>query len=94
MSAAEVIEFRKKNQITIPKTLSAALNIVEGDKLELHIEDGKIVITPAVIIPKEQAWFWSQEWQRGEKAVQEELIAKGPGKAYTSAELLAELTDA
>ena len=55
MSAAEVIEFRKKNQITIPKTLSAALNIVEGDKLELHIEDGKIVITPAVIIPKEQA---------------------------------------
>ncbi|WP_018703633.1 hypothetical protein [Anaeromusa acidaminophila] len=40
--------------------------------------------------PKEQAWFWSQEWQRGEKAVQKELTAKGPGKAYTSAELLAE----
>ena len=94
MSAAEVIEVRKKNQITLPKSLSAALNIIEGDKLEMRIEDGKIVITPAIMIPKEQAWFWSQEWQRGEKAVQKELTAKGPGKAYTSEELLAELADA
>ena len=94
MSAAEVIEVRKKNQITLPKALSAALNIVEGDKLEMYIENGKIIMTPSVMIPKEQAWFWSQEWQRGEKAVQKELAAKGPGKAYTFAELLAELADA
>ena len=38
--------------------------------------------------------YRAPEWQRGEKAVQKELAAKGPGKAYTSAELLAELADA
>ena len=94
MSATEIIEVRKKNQITIPKALSIALNIVEGDKLEMHIEDGKIVITPSVMIPKEQAWFWSKEWQQGEKAVEKELATKGPGKPYTSSELMAELTNA
>ena len=44
--------------------------------------------------PKEQSWFWTKAWQRGAKEVQRELDEKGPGKAYTAKELLAEITNA
>ena len=92
--AAGVMEVRKKNQITLPKVLTKTLQIQEGDILEYVIENGKIVITPKMLIPKEQAWFWTKSWQSGETEVQRELEAKGPGKVYTADELLEELKDA
>jgi len=88
------IEVRRKNQVTLPKALAAQLHIQEGDLLEYSIEDGKIIITPKVLIPKEQAWFWSKEWQAGEQEVQKELNEKGPGKAYSAKELLKEFGNA
>lgn len=92
--AAGVMEVRKKNQITLPKVLAKALQIQEGDILEYMIENGKIVITPKMLVPKEQAWFWSKQWQAGETEVQRELDTKGTGKAYTADELLEELKHA
>ena len=88
------IEVRRKNQVTLPKVLAAQLHIQEGDLLEYSVEDGKIIITPKVLIPKEQAWFWSKEWQQGEREVQRELEEKGVGRAYTAKDLLKELADA
>ena len=88
------IEVRNRNQVTLPKTLAAQLQIQEGDLLEYRIEDGKIIITPKMLIPKEQSWFWTKAWQQGEKEVQRELDEKGPGKAYTAKDLLAEITNA
>ena len=88
------IEVRRKNQVTLPKVLAAQLHIQAGDLLEYIIEDGRIIITPKVLIPKEQAWFWSKEWQQGEREVQQELDEKGPGRAYTAKELLKKLADA
>ena len=88
------IEVRNRNQVTLPKALAAKLQIHEGDLLEYSIEDGRIIITPKMLISKDQSWFWSKAWQQGEKEVQRELDEKGPGKAYTSKELLAEITNA
>lgn len=88
------IEVRRKNQVTLPKALADQLHIQEGDLLEYSIEDGKIIITPKVLVPKEQAWFWSKTWQEGEMEVQKELTEKGIGQAYTAKELLKGLTDA
>ncbi len=88
------MEVRRKNQVTLPKVLAAQLHIQEGDLLEYSVEDGKIIITPKMLISKEQAWFWSKEWQQGEREVQQELKEKGMGKAYTAEELLKEVTDA
>lgn len=92
--AVGFIEVRKRNQVTLPKVLAAQLHIKEGDVLEYNIEDGKIIITPKILVPKEQAWFWSKQWQQAEHKVEKELAEKGPGKAYTAKELLEELNDA
>ena len=92
--SAGYIEVRTRNQVTLPKALATKLQIREGDLLEYNIEDGKIIITPKMLIPKEQTWFWSKAWQQGEKDVQKELDEKGPGKAVTAKELMAEITNA
>jgi len=88
------IEVRRKNQVTLPKVLATKLHIQEGDLLEYSIEDGKIIITPKMLVSKEQSWFWSKAWQQGEMEVQQELKEKGPGKAYTAQELIEEIGNA
>jgi len=60
-------ELRTKSQITLPATIVRELDLKTGDKIELVIEDGKIVITPVITIPKAQAWYWSKKWQDMEK---------------------------
>ncbi|WP_205004895.1 AbrB/MazE/SpoVT family DNA-binding domain-containing protein [Scopulibacillus daqui] len=69
----ESIRFKKRSQITIPKEFVDALQLHEGDRLECRLEDGKIVIVPMVEVPKDQAWFWSEEWQKEEREVEQQL---------------------
>lgn len=56
------IEVRKKNQVTIPKAIIDSLDIQEGDVLDCMVQDGKIIITPKILIPKDQTWFWSSNF--------------------------------
>jgi len=86
------IEVRRRNQITLPKSLTKQLSIDEGDILEYTIENGNIIITPKTLVPKKQAWYWSKEWQQGELEVEKEINTKGHGKEHTVEELLGEIT--
>lgn len=62
-----ITELRSKSQITLPASIVKELDLKAGDKIELMIEDGKIVITPVITVPKSQAWYWSKKWQGMEK---------------------------
>lgn len=62
-----------KHQITIPKDIFKTLNLEVGDFLEAGIEDNSIVLVPKKLIPKDQAWFWTKEWQKGEKEADEDI---------------------
>lgn len=66
-------EVRTKSQITLPTTIVKQLNLKVGDKLDIELEDNKIVLKPVVIIPRDQAYFWSNEWQKDEKRVNREI---------------------
>jgi len=68
-----LVDFKQKSQITIPKELVKQLNLRVGDKLEAQVRDGKIILTPVIVIPKEQAWYYSAEWQENEKKVNEQI---------------------
>jgi len=74
---------RQKGVITIPQNIRRQLNLEEGDELIFTVEDGHIVLTPAAIIPRDQAWFWTPEWQAKEAAADAE-IASGDGETYES----------
>ena len=65
---------RTKGQITVPAEIRSALGAQEGDDLVFYTdEQGQVLISRAQIIPPDQAWFWSERWQRLEHAAQADL---------------------
>jgi antitoxin PrlF len=54
---------RKKNIMTIPREIADHLQLAEGDEFIVTEEEGRIVLTPALSIPADQAWFWTPTWQ-------------------------------
>ena len=64
-----------KHQITITKDIFEALGLRVGDFLDARLEDGTILLVPQKLIPKDQAWFWTEEWQKGEKEADEDIRA-------------------
>ena len=67
---------RTKGQITVPAEIRSALGAQEGDDLVFYTdEQGQVLISRAQIIPPDQAWFWSERWQRLEYAAQADLDA-------------------
>lgn len=58
----------------------------EGDNLIVTIEDGGVVLTPAALIPRDQAWYWAKHWQAGEREVDRDLAAGIPGRFFSSDE--------
>jgi antitoxin MazE len=84
-----LIDFKQKSQVTIPKELVKKLKLDIGDKLDIIEENGKLIITPVVIIPKDQVWYYSEKWQRMEKEVDEQ-IARGEVHSANDADELFE----
>ena len=60
---------RARGTITIPQDVRERLDLAEGDQLVVTVEDDRIVLTPAAVIPADQAWFWTPEWQAKEAEV-------------------------
>src|SRR3990170_4541361 len=71
----ELIQVRKKAQVTLPQSVRQALNIEEGDFLDAVVKDGEIVLRVKKLVDKEQAWFWTKRWQEGERKAQEDIHA-------------------
>ncbi len=82
-----VVDLKQKSQVTIPNEVVKKLKLVVGDKLDVEVKDGKIIITPVVIIPKDQMWFYSKEWQDGERDVDRQVREGKTNKASSLEEL-------
>lgn len=70
----------KKSQIVLPKTIVDQLHIEEGTEFEVDIVDGRIVMEPMITIPRSQAWFWTERWQRADQEAEEDVHA---GRMHT-----------
>lgn len=78
------VKFKKKSQVTIPKEMVEALGLEEGDTLECRLENGKIVLVPTITVPRDQAWFWTEAWQKGEIEADKDMKAGHVSKAYNN----------
>ena len=77
---------RPKGQITLPADVRAALGVEEGDEVEFEINEHRTVIMVGLkLIRADQAWFWTPEWQAGEREADEQ-ITRGEGSIHDSAE--------
>ncbi len=70
---SELIQVRKKAQVTLPQSVRQSLNIEEGDFLSVMVQDGEIVLRVKKLVDKEQAWFWTKRWQEGEREAEEDI---------------------
>ena len=54
---------RTKGQVTIPADVRRAVQLEEGDPLEVEVVAEGILLRPQKVIDATQAWFWSRAWQ-------------------------------
>ena len=66
---------RERGQLTIPAEIREAIELKAGDILEFEIVDGRIVISPKLVIEPDQAWFWTKRWQTMEREADEDVTA-------------------
>ncbi len=65
-----------KRQIAIPKHVMAALNLQPGDEIDIRVNSGAAYLVPVATIkvPRDQAWFWTKEWQEKEREADADII--------------------
>jgi AbrB family looped-hinge helix DNA binding protein len=80
-----LIKIKSKFQIVIPDDVRKRLKVEIGDTLEIEEKDGVLVARPVVVIDKSQTYFWSDEWQKGEREA-EEAKKKGKFREFKNAE--------
>ncbi|MEV7971265.1 AbrB/MazE/SpoVT family DNA-binding domain-containing protein [Sphaerisporangium sp. NPDC088356] len=65
---------RRKGQLTLPPEVRQALNIDTGDEVEFDIiEPGVVVLRGLKMIPADQAWFWTESWNAGEREASKDI---------------------
>src|ERR1022692_585329 len=50
------LAIRRKGIVTIPEAIREELDLHEGDHLVATVEDGRLILIPASVIPDDQAW--------------------------------------
>ena len=66
---------RAKGQVTIPQDVREAAHLKEGDPVEIEITADGILLRPQKLIDASQAWFWTREWQQGEREASDDIRA-------------------
>lgn len=70
---SDLVQVRKKAQLTLPQSIRQELGIEEGDFLDASIQDGVILLRVKRLIDKSQAWFWTERWQQGEREAEGDI---------------------
>ena len=67
---------RPKGQITLPSKIRNLLKLNAGDDLAFSVDEhGKVNLSRLEVIPPDQAWFWTERWQKMEREVEEDIAA-------------------
>ena len=69
-------KINERGQLTIPAELRKTLHCEPGDYVEVVMEGDALKVIPKAMIDKDQAWFWTKEWQEGEREA-EKAIKEG-----------------
>ena len=77
------VKVREKFQVTIPEEIRAKIPLTVGERVEVDVREGEIVIRPIIEVPRGQAWFWSKEWQ-AQIARSRKDVEKGKVKVFKS----------
>jgi AbrB family looped-hinge helix DNA binding protein len=82
---------RAKGQITLPDDVRRAAHLEKGDLLDAEITAEGILLRPQKLIDATQAWFWTTDWQAGERDADADRVAQRVSTFASGEELLSAL---
>lgn len=82
----ELIKIQKKYQITLPKAVRDSFSLEIGDYIEIEKSEGKILLKPISVIPKDQKYFHTKEWQKKEAEADNDIKEGAVSGPFDNAE--------
>ena len=80
---AAIVKVQKNKNITLPTWLIRLFHVGAGDFIRIEKTKSGVLLKPAKLIDPSQAYFWTKEWQKGEREADED-IQKGRVKKFKS----------
>jgi AbrB family looped-hinge helix DNA binding protein len=81
----------KNYQVALPKEVVTTLHLHVNDYLDIKVKDNKIIVEPQLVIPKDQAYFYTPEWQKEEAQAHQDIKNGQVTKTKNLRELFKEL---
>ena len=53
-------------QVALPREIVSRLRLQANDYIDITVKDNRIILEPQVVVPKDQAYFYTLEWQKEE----------------------------
>lgn len=78
-----IVKIQKNKNITLPLWLIRRFHIGVGDFVRLEQTKDGVLMKPAKLIDPSQAYFWTKEWQAGEREAERD-IREGRVKSFKS----------
>jgi bifunctional DNA-binding transcriptional regulator/antitoxin component of YhaV-PrlF toxin-antitoxin module len=72
-----LLHVQTRGTIALPAELRRRLKL-DGEDAQVRLietDDGRIELVPVVAVPADQAWFWSERWQRMEREADADIAA-------------------
>ena len=81
---AETTSLDEQGKVELPEAIRVAAHLAPQAIFTIEVaQDGSIILRP--VRDPEQAWFWTEEWQAGEREADAQMAA-GRGVQYESGE--------
>ena len=87
------VGMQRRGVVALPAELRDRLHLTKpGAQVEItERADGVLELRPALPVPADQAWFWTQHWQEREREVDEHVAAGRVTVHESDEDLLAHL---
>jgi AbrB family looped-hinge helix DNA binding protein len=84
-----IITLQARNTVTIPQELRRTLDLRPGDPLEVHVENGRLILDPVAVVPRSLRLTASGDAKEAE--ADEDIRRRRLTEAESAAALLREL---
>ena len=88
---AAIVKVQKNKNITLPMWLIRLFHVGTGDFIRIEKTKSGVLLKPAKLVDPSQAYFWTKEWQEGEREVEEQIRKGRVRKAKSVDDLIRDL---
>ena len=91
MKSPRLVTLRPNGQLTLPADIRTSAHADTGDVFVAEVQDDAIVLRPKKLIDAAQAYFWTDEWQAGEREASDDIAHGRVKSSRSAAALIADL---